>query len=318
VPRSINTIASAASGTGETTSGVKDDLSIQKYLSEKKQTVDQHLNDFLPSLHAHPELIHEAMRYSIFAGGKRIRPVLALATGEALEGDQEKLLYLACALEMIHTYSLIHDDLPAMDDDDYRRGQLSAHKKFGDGIAILAGDALLTQAFHLLIQIPQSSDIILSVIREICEAIGTTQGMLGGQVMDLTSQGKPCSRQKLQQIHAAKTGALLAASVSSAALLSGASQEHYAKLRAYGSDIGLAFQIVDDILDAEDPSGESTTTPGKDELHQKATYPSLYGLETSREMATQLVEKAIGQLDFLGSRGEILKGLGRFVSARRF
>lgn len=302
----------------ETTPVVKNDLPIQEYLSQQKQTVDQHLDDFLPPLHAHPELIHQAMRYSIFSGGKRIRPVLALATGEALEGDPEKLLYLACALEMIHTYSLIHDDLPAMDDDDYRRGQLSTHKKFGDGIAILAGDALLTQAFHLLVQIPLTSDIIISVIREICEAIGTTQGMLGGQAMDLTSQGKPCSREELQQIHAAKTGALISASVSSAALLSGVSQENYARLRAYGSDIGLAFQIVDDILDAEDPSGESARTPGKDELHQKATYPSLHGLEASREMASKLVEEAIGQLDFLGSRGEILKGLGRFISVRRF
>lgn len=304
--------------TSKTKPVVKDDLTIQAYLSQQKQNIDQHLNDFLPPLHAHPELIHEAMRYSVFSGGKRIRPVLVLATGEALEGDPESLLHLACALEMIHTYSLIHDDLPAMDDDDYRRGQPSTHRKFGDGIAILAGDALLTQAFHLLVQIPLTSDIIISVIREICEAIGTTQGMLGGQAMDLTSQGKPLSREELQQIHAAKTGALISASVSSAALLSGVSQENYTRLRDYGSDIGLAFQIVDDILDAEDPSGESAKTPEKDELQQKATYPSLYGLEASREMATKLVEEAIGQLDFLGSRGEILKGLGRFISVRRF
>ena len=301
--------------TSETTPVVKDDLPIQEYLNQQKQAVDQRLDDFLPSLHAHPEVIHQAMHYSIFAGGKRIRPILALATGEALEGDPEKLIYLACALEMIHTYSLIHDDLPAMDDDDYRRGQLSTHKKFGDGIAILAGNALLTQAFHLLVQIPLANDRIIPVVQEICEAIGTTGGMLGGQAMDLTSQGKPFSREELQRIHAAKTGALISASVSSAALLSGASQENYRRLRAYAADIGLAFQIVDDILDAEDPSAEA---PGTDELHQKATYPALYGLEASRKMATVLVEEAIGQLDFLGSRGEILKGLGRFISVRRF
>ena len=305
--------------TSETTPVVRDDLPIQEYLSQKKQTVDQHLDDFLPPIHAHPEVLHQAMHYSIFAGGKRIRPILALATGEALEGDPEKLIYLACALEMIHTYSLIHDDLPAMDDDDYRRGQLSTHKKFGDGIAILAGNALLTQAFHLLVQIPLTSDIIISVVQEICEAIGTTQGMLGGQAMDLTSQGKSFSREELQRIHAAKTGALISASVSSAALLSGASQENYVRLRAYGSDIGLAFQIVDDILDAEAPPGESAAEiVGKDVLHQKATYPALYGLETSRRMATELVEEAIRHLDFLGPRGAILKGLGLFVSVRRF
>lgn len=298
---------------------MKDELSIQEFLSQQKQAVDQHLDNFLPPLHAHPEVIHEAMRYSVFAGGKRIRPILALATGEALEGDSEKSIYLACALEMIHTYSLIHDDLPAMDDDDYRRGQLSTHKKFGDGIALLAGNALLTQAFHLLVQIPLASDLIVSVVQEICEAIGTTQGLLGGQAMDLTSQGNPFSREELQRMHTAKTGALISASVSSAALLSGASQEHYISLRAYGSQIGLAFQIVDDILDAKEPSGETAAqTPSKDALHQKATYPSLYGLKASRRMATELVEEAIERLDFLGSRGEILKGLGRFVSVRKF
>ena len=302
----------------EPTPIVKDDLPIREYLSQYKQTVDRHLDGFLPPLDAHPEVIHEAMHYSIFAGGKRIRPILALATGEALEKDPKPFIYLACALEMIHTYSLIHDDLPAMDDDDYRRGQLSTHKKFGEGIAILAGNALLTQAFHLLAQIPLTSDVILSVTREICEAIGTTGGMLGGQAMDLISQGKPFSAEELQQIHAAKTGALISGSISSAALLAGASQETCTRLRTYGARIGLAFQIVDDILDAEAPSGESPETTGKDALHQKATYPSLYGLEASRKMATELVEDAIGQLDFLGSRGEILKGLGRFISVRRF
>ncbi|MEE8350245.1 MAG: farnesyl diphosphate synthase [Acidobacteriota bacterium] len=298
---------------------VKDDLPIQEYLNQQKLIVDRHMVDFLPPLDTHPQVIHEAMHYSIFAGGKRLRSILALATGEALGGDSEKLIYLACSIEMIHTYSLIHDDLPAMDDDDYRRGQLSSHKKFGEGIALLAGNALLTQAFHLLVQIPLASDIVISVVQEICEAIGTTQGMLGGQAMDLTSQGKPFSREELQQIHDAKTGALISTSVSSAALLAGASQENCARLRAFGSDIGLAFQIVDDILDAEAPSGESTAqTAGKDELHQKATYPSLYGLDVSRKMAQELVEQANARLDFLGSRGETLKELGRFVSVRRF
>ncbi len=304
--------------TRKATPVVKDDLPIQEYLSQQKNIVDQHLAEFLPPIEAHPEVIHQAMHYSIFAGGKRIRPILALATGEALEGEPDQLIYLACALEMIHTYSLIHDDLPAMDDDDYRRGQLSTHKKFGDGIAILTGNALLTQAFQLLVQIPLASDLIISVVEGICQAIGTTGGMLGGQAMDLTSQGKSFSHQELQQIHAAKTGALISASVSSAALLSGTSKENHAKLSGYGARIGLAFQIVDDILDAKDPSGRREEPTGKDELHQKATYPALHGLETSQTMATKLVEEAIDQLDFLGSRGEILKGLGRFISVRRF
>lgn len=299
------------------TSTGNDRLPIQEYISRHQQTVTRRLDDFLPPIHTSPRVLHEAMHYSIFAHGKRIRPILALATGEALGGDPEQLIYLACALEMIHTYSLIHDDLPAMDDDDYRRGQPSTHKKFSEGIAILAGNGLLTHAFNLLVQIPLESDIIVSVIRQICEATGTTQGMLGGQAMDLTSQGKSFSHETLQQIHEAKTGALISVSVSSAALLSKASQEDYARLQAYGSSIGLAFQIVDDILDAEDPSGKSTETPSKDILRQKATYPTLFGLEKSREMAAELVERAIHQLSFLGSEGKILKQLGRFISVRR-
>ncbi|MDA2933678.1 polyprenyl synthetase family protein [Acidobacteria bacterium AH-259-D05] len=304
-----------------TTPVLKDDLPIQEYLRRQKRTVDKHLGDFLPPLHSPPEIIHQAMHYSIFAGGKRIRPVLVLATGEALDGDFHKLLYLACALEMVHTYSLVHDDLPAMDDDDYRRGQPSTHRKFGEGIAILAGNALLIQAFQLLLQIPVSADekdTKISVIREICEATGTTRGMLGGQAMDLTNQGKPFSPEQLEQIHSAKTGALISASVSSAALLSGASHQAQERLRAYGSRIGLAFQIVDDILDIESSSKESGKTSGKDNLHRKATYPDMYGLEASRKMATGLVDEAIQEIDFLGSRGEILKGLGQFISVRRF
>ena len=305
----------------ETTSVLKDDFPIQEYLSQQKQTVDQHLDDFLPPIDSHPEVIHQAMRYSIFAGGKRIRPILALATGEALEGDFQKLVYLACALEMIHTYSLIHDDLPAMDDDNYRRGQLTTHKKFGEGIAILTGNALLTQAFQLLAEIPARADETdkkLSVIQDICQATGTSRGMLGGQALDLTHQGKPVSAEQLERIHSAKTGALILASVSCAALLSGASEEAYERLRSYGSRIGLAFQIADDVLDIESSSKESGKTSGKDNLHRKATYPAMYGLETSRQIAKELVEEAIREIDFLGSRGEVLKALGRFISVRRF
>ncbi len=305
----------------ETTTGLKSDFSIQDYLKEQKLTLDQYLDSFLPPAHSHPEVIHEAMRYSVFSSGKRIRPILALATGDALGGDFQKLIHLAAALEMIHTYSLIHDDLPAMDDDDYRRGQLSTHRKFGEGIAILAGNALLVRAFQLLTELPvqsEETEAKVLVLDQLCRATGTQGGMLAGQVMDLVQQGKPFSAQQLEQIHSAKTGALILASVYCAALLSGASEEASEKLRAFGHKIGLAFQIVDDILDVDSSTQESGKTPGKDHLNGKATYPALYGLEASRKLAIELVEAAIQELEFLGPRGEILRELGQLISVRRF
>jgi geranylgeranyl diphosphate synthase type II len=284
----------------ETTPVLKGDSAFQEYLDQQKLIVDEHLDHCLPPLHTPPEVIHEAMRYSVFPGGKRIRPILALSTGEALGGDFQKLIALAAALEMIHTYSLIHDDLPAMDDDDYRRGQPSTHKKFGEAIALLAGNGLLIRAFQLLVEFP-------AVLDQICRATGTTQGMLAGQVMDLEMQGKPFSAQQLEQIHSAKTGALIQASVCCAALLSGASEEAYKRLNSFGQKIGLVFQIVDDILDS---SQDSNMSP--------ATYPATYGLQKSREIAIELVEKAIQDIEPLGSRGETLTELARFISVRRF
>ena len=292
----------------ETTPVLKDDLTFQEYLDQQKLTIDKHLDHCLPPLHTPPEVIHEAMRYSVFPGGKRIRPVLALTTGEAMGGDFQKLISLAAALEMIHTYSLIHDDLPALDDDDYRRGQPSTHKKFGEAIALLAGNGLLILAFQLLAELPAQAaemETKVAILDQICRAIGTTQGMLAGQVMDLVKQGEPFSAQQLEQIHCAKTGALIQASVCCAALLSGASEEVYKKLSTFGRRIGLAFQIVDDILDS---SQDSSKPP--------ATYPAMYGLEASRKMAIELVEKAIQDLEFLGSRGETLTELARFISVR--
>ena len=305
----------------ETTTVLKSDFTIQDYLKEQKLTLDEYLGRFIPSAHSHPEIIHEAMRYSVFSSGKRIRPILALATGDALGGDFQKLIHLAAALEMIHTYSLIHDDLPAMDNDDYRRGQLSTHRKFGEGIAILAGNALLVRAFQLLTELPvqsEETETKVVVLDQLCRATGTQGGMLAGQVMDLVKQGKPFSAPQLEQIHSAKTGALILASVYCAALLSGASEEASEKLRAFGQKIGLAFQIVDDILDVESSTQESGKTPGKDHLTGKATYPALYGLEASRKLAIELVETAIQEIEFLGPRGEILRELGRFISVRRF
>jgi len=251
----------------ETPPVLTDDLTFQEFMGQRKLTLDKHLNHCLPPLNTPPEVIHQAMRYSVFPGGKRIRPILALTTGEAVGGDFKKLISLAAALELIHTYSLIHDDLPALDDDDYRRGQPSTHKEFGEAIALLAGNGLLIRAFQLLAELPAQSaemETKVAILNQICQAIGTTQGMLAGQVMDLVKHGEPFTAQELEQIHSAKTGALIQASVCCAALLSGASEEAYKKLCAFGQRIGLAFQIVDDVLDS---SQDSRKPP--------ATYPAM-------------------------------------------
>ena len=295
------------------------DFPIDHYLKRQKKFVDSHLDDFLPSAHTAPEILHETMRYSVFAGGKRIRPILVLATGEALKGELDSLTCLACAIELIHTYSLIHDDLPAMDNDDYRRGQLTAHKKFGEGIAILAGNALLTLAVQTLAEISSVPEKTrLAVILQLCQAVGSRGGMLAGQAMDLETQGKKFSKEHLEQIHSAKTGALIQISVRCASLFAGASQEVCHNLSAFGSGLGLAYQIVDDILDVEGSSSDLGKTSGKDDINEKATYPALYGLETSKNIATDLVETAIQQIQFLGPAGKILRELAHFISVRRF
>ena len=292
---------------------------LKEYLARQKILVDRHLDQLLPRIDACPETIHEAMRYSVFAGGKRVRSVLVLATGEALGGGFEPLICLASAVEMIHTYSLIHDDLPAMDDDDYRRGQPTAHKKFGEAIAILAGNALLTRALEVLAELPSASaadSTKIEVIRTICAAVGTRNGMLAGQVMDFENQGKAFSRDRLERIHSAKTGALITACVSGSALLSGASQESHSRLLGFGNRVGLAFQIVDDILDIEASMEESGKTSGKDDLSGKATYPRMYGSEASRRMAEDLVDEALREIEFLGPAGDRLRQMSRFILSR--
>ncbi len=296
-------------------------VDIADYMQRQKKLVDAFLDEYLPPADLYPEVIHQAMRYSVFAGGKRIRPILALATGEALGGDFRALIALAGALELIHTYSLIHDDLPAMDNDDLRRGQPTAHKKFGEGMAILAGDALLTLAFQLLAEIPVPDDQQerkIKVIHKIARAIGTSCGMVGGQVVDLATQGKPFSREQLNYIHSSKTGALIQASVRCAALLSNADDNARNALADFGASIGLAFQIVDDILDIEGTPEQLGKTSGKDRVDKKATYPAMYGLEASREVAEKLVEDAVHEVAFLGAKGEVLRELANFISIRRF
>ena len=285
-----------------------------------RSAVEQALGAALPPEDAWPETIHRAVRYSLFAGGKRIRPLLALAAGEAVGGSRAELLPLACAVEMIHTYSLIHDDLPAMDNDDLRRGKPTSHKVFGEAIAILAGDALLTRAFHLLAEVPAgASDVLvrrrLRASAELGAACGTL-GLIGGQVMDLESEGKAIDAKALERLHRAKTGALLKASVRGGAILGGAGEEHLTRLTQYADAIGLAFQVVDDVLDATEDAARLGKTAGKDEAAHKATYVSVHGLDRARELALALLADALAAVEPLGAQGALLAALAREIVER--
>jgi geranylgeranyl diphosphate synthase type II len=289
-------------------------------LDDLRLAVESALDRALPSEDAWPETIHRAVRYSLFAGGKRIRPVLALAAGEAVGGDRDAVLPFACAVEMIHTYSLVHDDLPAMDDDDLRRGKPTSHKVFGEAIAILAGDALLTRAFHLLAETPVDHDETrlrrrVQATAVLGEACGTA-GLIGGQVMDLESERRTVDAGSLECLHRAKTGALLSACVRGGAILGGASEADLALLTRYASAIGLAFQVVDDILDATEGADRLGKTAGKDAAAGKATYVSVHGLERAREMASALRSEALDALLPLGPRAERLAEIARVIVDR--
>src|SRR5262245_4455802 len=290
-------------------------------LDERRALVDQRLDQALPPAGAWPETIHRAVRYSLFAGGKRIRPLLVLAAGEAVDGVVEELLPLACAVEMIHTYSLIHDDLPAMDDDDLRRGKPTCHRVFGEAIAILAGDALLTGAFHLMAEVPADWDDArirrrMAATALLGEACGTA-GLIGGQVEDLESEGKAIAPPVLERLHRAKTGALLKACVQGGAILGGASETDLARLVRFASAVGLAFQVVDDVLEATESPEQLGKTAGKDQEARKATYVRVHGLDRSREIARGLLAEALDALAPLGSRGERLAEIARLVVERR-
>jgi geranylgeranyl diphosphate synthase type II len=298
-----------------------DSAEVKTYLRLQQRRVDAKLENLMPPADTYPEVVHEAMRYSLFAGGKRVRPALALATAEALDGDAETSLQLACALELIHTYSLIHDDLPAMDDDDYRRGLPTAHRKFGEGIAILAGNGLMTLAFRLLSELPGAAvpdSVRLQVITHLCRSIGTATGLIGGQVMDLVSQGKAYTEEEVRYIHSCKTGALIEASVSTAALLCGAPRSARQSLSSYARQVGLCFQIVDDLLDVEGSQEELGKGSQKDVLLEKATYPALLGVPRSHEIADRLMHQATREVSFLGSRARMLIGIAAFISSRRY
>ncbi|GAB4132754.1 MAG: polyprenyl synthetase family protein [Cyanobacteria bacterium J069] len=289
---------------------------LSSYLAERQAIVETALDQSLSV--AYPETIYESMRYSLMAGGKRLRPILCLATCEMVGGTLEMALPTACALEMIHTMSLIHDDLPAMDNDDYRRGKLTNHKVYGEDIAILAGDGLLTYAFEYIASktadVP--SDRTLQVIVHLSRAVGAA-GLVGGQVVDLESEGKSdVTLETLTWIHRHKTGALLEASVVCGAILAGASADDQQRLSKYSQDIGLAFQIVDDVLDLTATPEELGKSVGKDLQAQKATYPSFWGIEESKRQAAQLIASAKAELAPYGTRAQPLLAIADYITAR--
>ena len=292
-------------------------MNLRDYLAVQQHLVDAELDRLTPPETTPPETIHRAMRYSLFAGGKRIRPVLCLEAARTVAGDMEGAVTAACSLELIHTYSLIHDDLPALDDDDYRRGKLTNHKVFGDAMAILAGDALLTLAFQVLAELPAPADRKVRLMAELATASGTVGGMIGGQVADLEGEGKPPDAALLESIHRAKTGALLRASLRMGAIYAGATDAQYAALSCYGEHIGLAFQIVDDILDVEESSEALGKTAGKDAAQHKITFPAVYGLEVSRTMAEAECARAHQVLEPFGARAARLHELADLIVRRK-
>ena len=292
-------------------------MKLPAFFEEDRRAVDAELGRLLPGEDVRPVSIHRALRYSVFAGGKRIRPILCLEAARIFSPDVTPVLPVACALELIHTYSLIHDDLPALDNDDLRRGRPTCHKQFGEATAILAGDALLTLAFEILAGAPVEHSRRVALIAEIAAAAGTRDGMVGGQVADLEAEGQAVSAETLEYIHRSKTAALIRASVLAGALAGGAKEEDLARLRRYGNQIGWAFQVTDDILDVEESSATLGKTAGKDQAQQKATYPALFGLEKSHQFARQLATEAIQELQPYGERGQPLRDLGEFLVLRR-
>jgi geranylgeranyl diphosphate synthase, type II len=292
-------------------------MKLPEFFEEDRLAVDAHLERLMPAESVPPNSIHAAMRYSVFAGGKRIRPILCLETSRIFAEDVQAALYPACAIEFIHTYSLIHDDLPALDNDDLRRGKPTSHKKFGEAIAILAGDGLLTLAFETIGASPVAAERRVAMLTEISTAAGTVNGMVGGQVADIESEGQKVGPHILEYIHRSKTAALIRASITAGALSPGAADEDVKRLRRFGETIGWAFQVTDDILDVEESSAALGKTAGKDIAQQKATYPAVYGLEKSHEIAKELATKAIDELRPYGERAGRLRSIAEFLVLRR-
>jgi geranylgeranyl diphosphate synthase type II len=293
-------------------------MELQEFLKQSAKAVDTALDRYLPKATVKPATIHRAMRYSLFAGGKRMRPVLALAAAEACGGKFDAALPAACAVECVHTYSLIHDDLPCMDDDDMRRGRPTSHKVFGEGVAVLAGDALLTQAFEILAQAqPAKRHSIAAMIRELAEAAGSLK-LIAGQVADLEGEGKKATRAQLRFIHERKTAAMIETSLRLGAMSANATPAQLDALTAFGRNLGLAFQVIDDILDVTQTSEKLGKSAGKDVSAEKTTYPSVIGLEASKREAKKLTDAAHNALTPLGKRAATLRAIAAYLLAREY
>jgi len=292
-------------------------MNLPAFFEEGRIAVDAALERLMPGEDVPPPSIHRAMRYSVQAGGKRVRPILCLESARIFSADVTPILPVACALEFIHTYSLIHDDLPALDNDDLRRGKATCHKKFGEATAILAGDALLTLAFETLSNAPVDPARRVAILSHVAASAGTINGMVGGQVADLEAEGRAIEPAELEYIHRSKTAALIRASVVAGAISGGAEDEDVSRLKRFGETIGWAFQVVDDILDVEESSAALGKTAGKDAEQQKATYPALYGLERSRQFAKELELRAMAELATYGQRAARLQELAELIVHRR-
>jgi len=292
-------------------------MTVPDFFDDNHRQIEAALERLLPPAEAQPPTIHQAVRYSVFAGGKRLRPMLCLEASRIFSADVSAALDAGSSLEFIHTYSLIHDDLPALDNDDLRRGKPTCHKKFNEATAILAGDALLTLAFETLSKLALDPARCVQVIREVAGAAGTRGGMVGGQVADIEAERKPVTAEMLSYIHRSKTAALIRGSVVAGAICGGANHEDVERLRRFGDNIGWAFQVVDDILDVEESSAALGKTAGKDQAQQKATYPALFGLPKSHEFAKELANRALSELHPFGDRALRLRELAEFLVLRR-
>mgnify|MGYP000111974060 CR=1 FL=1 len=295
-------------------------MDINQYLDQQRQRVDRFLEQSLPDRLRDPDKLYESMRYSLLAGGKRVRPILTIAAAQALGYDDDAMLPFAASLEFVHTYSLIHDDLPAMDDDDYRRGRLTNHKVYGDGMAILAGDALLTMAFELCSQDGSASGLTakqqLDIIRELSFGSGH-QGMVGGQVMDIQAENQEVDLAHLQKIHSHKTGQLIRAAVRIGGIIGGASSPQLESLTGYAEDIGLAFQIADDVLNMVGTREELGKDAGTDEKRGKQTYPSFFGIDGAKKLGEECIERAINGLQSFDHQADPLRHIATYIVRRR-
>lgn len=294
-------------------------MELNLYLKRKRKVIDRFLRDYLAFKKegdSCPEQLYKSMGYSLMAGGKRLRPILVIASYEAVGGRSKNILPVAASLELIHTYSLIHDDLPAIDNDDMRRNKPTNHRVFGEATAILAGDALLTDAFDMISRTPTRAEVLLNIIREITHACGP-QGMIGGQMLDILLEGKKAKKRELLYIHTHKTGALICASVRIGAIMAEAPQDKLNALIRYGENVGLAYQIVDDILNIIGTEEEIGKSVGSDIVRGKNTYPSLFGIEKSREMAECLIEKSLMAIRDFDDKAEPLREIAKYILRRR-